>query len=459
MLEETLGAVENGSGPQKHVRNMSVIDPRSLSKTHENYWKTRVRKRAYKTGAVSIELPDFQVSLSFGGKQRWVRLDTASRLEAARKARDLYLKLRSGGWAAVTPAKPEKSERRSITVGEHLKAVQELGLLKPVTFEIYARKFRTLVAETAGVVSGAERFNHAGPGYSEWLGKVHKVRLASLTPDRIQRWKAKRLEATNTPAARKAAATTVHSILRGSKALFRPRILRLLPHTLPAPLPFEGVENPAVRPSSYRSSVEAAALVVSAQRDLLNGPAEGRELFKILLLALFAGLRRDEIDTLTWDQIDFSKNTIRIETNEFTHAKSRGSEGEVDVDPALLEFLAEERRRRDPEFVIVSRVAPRPGNASYHHYRCNRLFNILIGWLRKQGIHQRNALHTLRKEFGSLVCQKFGIYAASEALRHSNIQLTRDYYLAKKERSALAIPVQLAPIENRECQGEPGQVA
>jgi len=51
----------------------------------------------------------------------------------------------------------------------------------------------------------------------------------------------------------------------------------------------------------------------------------------------------------------------------------------------------------------------------------------------------RNALHALRKEFGSQICAQAGIYAASVALRHSSITLTREYYVDKKQPAFLAV--------------------
>ena len=51
----------------------------------------------------------------------------------------------------------------------------------------------------------------------------------------------------------------------------------------------------------------------------------------------------------------------------------------------------------------------------------------------------RNALHSLRKEFGSQFCAQAGIYAASVALRHSPINLTREFYIDKKQPAFLAI--------------------
>jgi hypothetical protein len=60
-------------------------------------------------------------------------------------------------------------------------------------------------------------------------------------------------------------------------------------------------------------------------------------------------------------------------------------------------------------------------NASCGRYRCHREFTELIEWLRAHGVTSRAPIHALRKEYGSWVNQHFGLVAASEALRHSNI--------------------------------------
>ena len=44
-------------------------------------------------------------------------------------------------------------------------------------------------------------------------------------------------------------------------------------------------------------------------------------------------------------------------------------------------------------------------------------------WLREKGLKTK-PLHTFRKEFGSLVCDRHGIYAASRALRHASVVVT-----------------------------------
>jgi integrase len=265
----------------------------------------------------------------------------------------------------------------------------------------------------------------------------------------VNEWKVRELKAASaSPLQLKRTSVTVNGVLRGGKALFTPDIRKHLTLRLPSPLPFEGVTLPEVGRSRYKSEIDPALLLVAAKRELAEGiqsedqPATPRpELFKIILLALGAGLRRDEIDKLQWNQIQWQRNTIRVETTEHGRTKSADSEADVDVDPGLLEILKSYMPKpgKGSPFVIKSPVKPRPQAASYHHYRCGREFRELIAWLHGKGIKARNALHALRKEFGSQVCLQNGIYAASLALRHASIGLTAAYYIDKKQPAVFQV--------------------
>jgi hypothetical protein len=57
-------------------------------------------------------------------------------------------------------------------------------------------------------------------------------------------------------------------------------------------------------------------------------------------------------------------------------------------------------------------------------------------------------LHELRKEFGSQVCAKYGIYAASRMLRHADIRVTAQHYLDTKERTPIGLGNLLAMPDN-----------
>jgi len=59
-------------------------------------------------------------------------------------------------------------------------------------------------------------------------------------------------------------------------------------------------------------------------------------------------------------------------------------------------------------------------------------------------------VHTLRKEFGSLIAQEHGIYAASKLLRHADIQTTANHYLDKKQRITAGLGELLAPGQSED---------
>jgi integrase len=339
--------------------------------------------------------------------------------------------------------------KHGCTIGEFLDQVKAVSGLKPVTYEIYAKKFRSLVAGVFKIDGGKAKHDYVNGGYQEWLQRVLAVRLDRLTPENINDWKVRQLKAASkTPLKLKRASVTLRSILLSSKALFNADIRKHLTLILPSPLPFEGVKLPEAGKSRYKSEIDPTVILIAARRELAAGiqgkdmPVNPRpELFKILLLVLGAGLRRDEIDKLQWKQIQWHRNTIRIETSEHGSTKSADSEADIDVDPGLLEILKAYMPKpgNGSPFVIQSPIAPRPESTRNHHYRCNRIFGELIAWLRGKGLTARNALHALRKEFGLQICAQAGIYAASVALRNSSINLTREFYIDKKQPVFFAV--------------------
>jgi hypothetical protein len=62
------------------------------------------------------------------------------------------------------------------------------------------------------------------------------------------------------------------------------------------------------------------------------------ERFKILLLALTAGLRAHEIDVLEWAAFDFAAGTLTIAPTRFFQPKTEYSLGTIDLDPELVEI-------------------------------------------------------------------------------------------------------------------------
>src|SRR5574341_935193 len=110
------------------------------------------------------------------------------------------------------------------SVGEFLDEVKAVSGLKPITFEIYSKKFRTLVAEMFNIDGGKSKHDHVNGGYRAWLDRVRAVQLDKLTPERVNKWKVQKLQAASAgPLRQKQARVTLRSILLSSKALFNVR--------------------------------------------------------------------------------------------------------------------------------------------------------------------------------------------------------------------------------------------
>jgi hypothetical protein len=128
-----------------------------------------------------------------------------------------------------------------------------------------------------------------------------------------------------------------------------------------------------------------------------------------------------------------NRQTIRLEISEHGDLKTDESADEIEIDEALANELRAHKARNKGPFVIAS-SRPARVNLSGQYYRCESMFARLYNWLRDKGIDDKKPLHVLRKEFGSMINQKHGLYAASAALRHRNISTTAGHYVANKSR-------------------------
>jgi integrase len=257
--------------------------------------------------------------------------------------------------------------------------------------------------------------------------------LPEVTPARVQRWKVAYLKRKGgNPLKDRVARIWCNSILRQAKSLFSPDRLQFatgLPPDFKSP--FEGIRFEAGQPMRYRSTLDLEALIRSAWNDL------DEERLKAFLLAAYAGLRRNEIDKLTWDAFDFQKKTITLSVSEHGSLKSEDSSSQVDLEDALVPIFQNFRAKTTSRFVIAGDA--RSDARRYTRYRAARVLSSLTTWLREKGVSGPKPLHTLRKEFGSRICDQFGIYAASRALRHADIAITSQHYVDKKRRTTLGL--------------------
>lgn len=404
------------------------------SKFHQDYWSTRICQRSYQNGdGQKVLLEDWQVYIQHLGKRVWFQLGTPVKAAAARKAAEVYTCLRASGWEkTLEKYKPTAQVIQSPSVGEFLAAVQAIGEIKPKTFALYARKFRKIVSDLARVSAGKDKFKHRGAGAGKWRERVDTVKLSIVTPEAVEAWRKACVETAGLDATKRdAAENTANSAIRNARALFSEAVVSKISNVqLPKPLPFEGVQISKDRNARYISRINPESLSKAATRDLASKQTEA---FKIFLLALFCGLRRNEIDKLLWDSVDLSKGTLRIELNPYFTPKATSSLGEVYLEPEVIAHLKQAKKAATGEFVIESPNEPKLGIA-YDHYRANEHFQVLIDWLGKQGVKSNNPIHTLRKEFGRLITERHGIYAASKLLRHSSILVTSSYYADDQRR-------------------------
>jgi integrase len=414
-----------------------------LSKTDARYWIKRLFKEvSTNQHGNSYERADYSVRISKGGLQKRFQLRTASQHQAAAKARDIYIFLVANGWSATLQkfkTKEPVNRSSAATIGTFLMELRSLHPTKVRTIDDYARSLRKIAADIAGIPSGGR--GGKPENHQIWRDKVETVKLAILTDSAVQQWKNNFLaQAGGNPLKERSARTSVNSFLREARSLFTPRYVeKLSAIILPDSLPFKNVKLERRLSARYQSSFDAVALVKDACAEL--GPEEPEQ-FKIIVLALGAGLRRNEIDKLEWTRFNWPASKIRIEPTKYFRPKSENSIRTISLPPETLAIFRGYRARALSPFVIESHVKPTM-DKSYDHYRCSTLFGKVNAWLKSKGVTNWNALHTMRKEFGSQIAAEFGLFAAQRTLGHADITTTARHYLEEKNEPM----VRLGPLD------------
>jgi integrase len=369
--------------------------------------------------------------LQHAGERRKLSLGTPIKAAASAKARDLYPSIIHVGWEAALAELhgPERPTRTEATVGRFLEELKARADLKPETFKGYAIAFRAIVADIFGINGGREKFDYRGGGHARWLEKIHAIRLADVTPAKVQEWKRVFIaRAGDDPIKQRSARTSFNSFLRRAKSLFAPGAIKHLSVKLPSPLPFEGIAFEPRQSARYRSNIDAAELCRAAQTELAE---QDPPVFLAFLLGLGAGLRRIEIDRLEWAAFRWNDNVIRIEATRYFEPKTEHSIGEVQLDPELMSVFRGYAAQAASGFVIEGPQA----DGYWDQYRAKAVFERLSAWLKAHGVTARKPIHELRKEFGSMVNREHGLSAASDQLRHSGIATTAACYIDRPRKA------------------------
>jgi integrase len=418
--------------------------PSRLPKTHQDYWKAKLKRRSYVDRDGSrVQIPEWQVRMFHLGKEAWFNTDTANQAGAAIKARDIYLSLISRGWESTNATyKPDPLAKAGYcTVGEFLADVAERSHLKPRTAKIYSIKFRKLIADLINVDAGEKKktkrakhdYHHGGR--DTWLAKVEGKSMDVLSSEAISAWRNRYVaKAGADPMKRKSAERSAASIMRAGRALFSAEVLDVLKVKVP-PSPFIGVKLKDPGPQRYHSEINPEWLLGCADRELRQ---DHPQQYLALSLCLWAGLRRKEADLLLWEQIDLEQGQLYVRRTAHFEPKTEESQRMVDLAPAVVDILRSFKKGCTSEFVLEG-ADPDP-KATWPQYRCGCMWRSLLDWLKGKGVRQRNAVHMLRKESGSLIASSHGIEAARQHLGHRDIRTTSSHYVDKKKRVEVSFP-------------------
>ena len=471
---QPIGGVNNPEHlpTQQHGRSVRQVsgDRQGKGKNSAAYWQDRI----FKHDTRGVLSPHYSMKVAFKGHRMNFTTGTGNKEAAAKIAAGIYSDLLAlGVEGTLAKHRPQKAKSDKVaTVGEWITAAGGVSEVNPATLNQYAFSLRLIAGGIAALKKNKKRFGPKGGDSTKYRSMIDALSLETLTISALQKWRLSYVAKAKTPAERQSRMTSCNSTIRQARSLFSAAIVFHLKDELllPSPRPFEippelatAKGNPLLFPKQnarYLSKIDPKELLRKANEELATKEPAA---FLAMLLALGASLRRGEIDGLKWNQIDFKKGIIRVEVTESASLKTQDSQGEVDIDEqlaALLQGFKAKAKAKDADFVIEGVIeGEMRGPRSWgQHYRANAAFDKLNAWLRAHGVEARKPIHELRKELGALITQEHGIYAASRALRHSNVATTAAHYADKKDRSTVAVGSWLTPenvIEMPETAQEP----
>ena len=184
-------------------------------------------------------------------------------------------------------------------------------------------------------------------------------------------------------------------------------------------------ENPCRRVRRFKEdNARVRFLSDDEESRLMKQIGEREPLRSVVIFALNTGLRRGEIFSLRWSEVDWSRNFIHV-----TNTKT-GRSRIVPLNERTRAVLQQRQQKSQSEFVFVSR---RTGT---------RLRNLRNGFgkacedAKVTNFH----FHDLRHTFASRLAEAgVDAFTIAELLGHSTLEMTKRYTHATDERKARAV--------------------
>lgn len=439
-------AQELSPGVGKIAKQLPNKKTGGVGKNSANYWSSRLFKPVNSRGE---ESPHYSFRTLYKGRRGSFTTGTGNKEAAAKTAAAIYTELLTIGWDATlakrrTNSEPDAATPSSIaSVGEWITAARKVSEANDATFNCYGCSLRKIVGDILAVKRSSKRFGPKKGGAAEYRAKIDGASLEVLTPEAVQKWRLKYVKDAKNPAQERSRMNSCNSTIRQARSLFAEKVSSFIPELrLPDPVPFDKVKFYPRQNAQYFSRIDARSLIQTAREELAESDPSA---FLAMLLALSAGLRKGEIDSLQWHQVDFVRQVVRVESTDFASLKTESSRNEVPIDENVVAILRGFHAMKKGSFILEGE-APQGGIKKWgQHYRAAAVFDRLTTWLRKHGVSAKKPLHELRKELGALVTAEYGIYAASRVLRHSDVSTTARHYSDLKKRPVVNVGSWLLP--------------
>ncbi|MBS4027709.1 MAG: site-specific integrase [Ignavibacteriales bacterium] len=177
--------------------------------------------------------------------------------------------------------------------------------------------------------------------------------------------------------------------------------------------------NPMCNVTNCIESVQTPAFFTRKDFDRLLSLIKEQWLKEIVIFAVCAGMRKGEIINLKWNNIDFDRRTITIESNATFKVKN-GKRRVIPMNNICYHLLRTRSEKNISDFVFSI------NEKQIYGYWLTHLFK---RYIRLAGLSERLKFHSLRATFASwLVMSGTDIYAVSKLLGHSDVSVTTKHY-------------------------------